>query len=59
MMTGWEFSQGQFQDVTCLMQETDRLYERITAEHGITKLQLTRNKIIELRKWKPALPLIA
>lgn len=58
MMTGWEFSQAPFQDVTWLMGETDKLYEKITAEHGIRKWEMTRDRIVALRKWEPALPLI-
>ena len=58
-MTGYEFSQGEFQNVEWLMKETDLLYERIIATHGVTKLHLTRDRIVEARNWKPSLPLIS
>jgi hypothetical protein len=46
-MNGYEFSTGWFQDVHKLIEENDTLFA--------TKLQLTRDKIVELRGWEPSL----
>ena len=60
-MSGYEFSQGWFQDVQKLMVDTDLHYDRLVAIHGPagSKLALTRNRIIKERRWQPSLPLIA
>jgi hypothetical protein len=58
-MTGYEFTQGQFQDVNWLVEQTDLMYNtKIVPKGGPDKVQATMDKVIALRKWEPALPLI-
>lgn len=59
-MTGFEFSDGMFQDVGWLMRETEALYTRIVNKHGEAKalLPLTADRIVSTRNWEPAMPVI-
>jgi hypothetical protein len=48
-----------YQDVQKLIEETDKLYVKIAAKHpGVDKVTLMRDRCVEHRGWKPALPYI-
>jgi hypothetical protein len=48
-----------YENIPNLLAEVDKLHERITEKYPEkTKLALTAKKMVELREWEPALPLI-
>lgn len=58
-MNGYEFYKGPWQNVSWLIDETEKFYQENITPKGLgDRFSVARDKIIERRKWQPSIRLI-